>query len=134
MTPGDEPDAQRMTGFGKFLRVSSLDELPEILNVIRGDMSLVGPRPLPARYLSRYSKWQNRRHEVRPGITGWAQVNGRNSLDWNEKFLRDIEYVDNRSTFLDLKIIAMTVCQVLCARGISHEGEATMTEFSGCEE
>ena len=131
MREGEGTDAERLTRFGQFLRTSSLDELPELWNVLVGDMSLVGPRPLPTRYLPRYSPEQARRHEVRPGITGWAQVHGRNALGWEEKFRYDVEYVDRRSFGLDLKILVMTVGQVLFPRHISHEGEATMTEFTG---
>lgn len=131
MLPGDGPDGERLTRFGRFLRATSLDELPELWNVLRGDMSLVGPRPLPVRYLPRYTPWQNRRHEVRPGITGWAQVNGRNALDWDEKFRYDVDYVDGRSLWLDAKILLMTAVQVLLPRGISHKGSDTMPEFTG---
>ena len=131
MRAGDAPDAERLTAFGRFLRTSSLDELPQLWNVLKGDMSLVGPRPLPVRYLPRYTPEQNRRHEVRPGITGWAQVKGRNALDWEEKFRYDVDYVDSRSLWLDAKILLMTVGRVLCRSGISHSGEATMSEFTG---
>ena len=131
MREGVGSDAERLTRFGTFLRKTSLDELPELWNVLRGEMSLVGPRPLPVRYLPRYSAEQNRRHEVLPGITGWAQVNGRNSLDWETKFRYDIDYVDNRSFGLDIRILAMTVGQVLFPRHIAHDGEATMSEFTG---
>ena len=131
MLVGDGPDEERLTKFGRFLRASSLDELPELWNVIRGEMSLVGPRPLPVRYLPRYTPEQNRRHEVLPGITGWAQVNGRNALDWETKFRYDVDYVDSRSLWLDVKILAMTVGQVLFPQHISHDGEATMSEFTG---
>lgn len=131
MREGEGTDAERLTKLGRFLRASSLDEVPELWNVLVGDMSLVGPRPLPTRYLPRYSPEQARRHEVRPGITGWAQVHGRNALGWEEKFRYDVEYVDRRSFGLDLKILVMTVGQVLFPRHISHEGEATMTEFTG---
>lgn len=124
-------DADRLTGLGRFLRSTSLDELPELWNVVKGDMSLVGPRPLLMEYLPLYSQEQARRHEVRPGITGWAQVNGRNALSWEEKFALDIWYVDNRSFRLDLKILAMTVAKVLGRSGISAEGEATMPRFTG---
>ena len=130
MLPGDGPDDSRLTRFGRFLRASSLDELPELWNVIKGDMSLVGPRPLPVRYLPRYSPEQARRHEVRPGITGWAQINGRNALDWESKFRYDVEYVDRRSFAMDVGILAVTVFQVLFPRNISHGGEATMSEFN----
>lgn len=129
MLEGDAPDEERLTRFGRFLRASSLDELPELWNVLKGEMSLVGPRPLPIRYLPRYTKEQNRRHEVLPGITGWAQVNGRNQLDWETKFRYDVEYVDRRSLWLDVKILAMTIAQLFAPKGISHEGEATMSEF-----
>jgi lipopolysaccharide/colanic/teichoic acid biosynthesis glycosyltransferase len=124
-------DAQRLTGFGRWLRRTSLDELPELLNVLKGDMSLVGPRPLLMQYLPRYSPEQARRHEVRPGLTGWAQVNGRNALSWEEKFALDVWYVDNRSILLDLRILLITVRQVVTARGITAEGHATMPEFTG---
>jgi len=129
MREGDEPDAERLTRVGRWLRATSLDELPELWNVLRGEMSLVGPRPLPVRYLPRYSPQQARRHEVRPGITGWAQVNGRNSLTWEQKFAYDVWYVDHMSFWLDVKILWQTVWQVLTRRGISAEGEATMGEF-----
>jgi len=125
------PDAQRMTPFGQFLRSSSLDELPELWNVLRGEMSLVGPRPLLVEYLPLYSPAQARRHEVRPGVTGWAQVNGRNALSWEEKFAADVWYVDNRSLWLDLRILALTVLAVLGRKGISAAGEATMPPFTG---
>lgn len=129
MREGEGPDAERLTRFGRFLRTTSLDELPELWNVLKGEMSLVGPRPLPVRYLPRYTPEENRRHEVLPGITGWAQVHGRNALDWETKFRYDVDYVDGRSFVLDLRILAMTVLQVVCPRGISHAGEATMGEF-----
>ena len=129
MREGDGPDAERLTGLGKFLRAASLDELPELWNVLKGEMSLVGPRPLPVRYLPRYTPEQNRRHEVKPGITGWAQVNGRNALDWETKFRYDVDYVDSQSVWLDLKILWMTFTQVIVAKDISHDGEATMSEF-----
>ena len=129
MREGDGSDAERLTRFGRFLRATSLDELPELWNVLKGEMSLVGPRPLPVRYLPRYTPEENRRHEVLPGITGWAQVHGRNALDWETKFRYDVDYVDNRSFGLDLRILAMTFLQVICPRGISHAGEATMGEF-----
>jgi len=131
MRAGGGSDAERLTAFGRFLRATSLDELPELWNVLKGEMSLVGPRPLPVRYLPRYTPEQNRRHEVLPGLTGWAQVHGRNSLDWDEKFRYDVDYVDGRSLWLDAKILLMTIWQVLCCRGISHAGEATMGEFAG---
>lgn len=125
------PDSERMTPFGQFLRASSLDELPELWNVLKGDMSLVGPRPLLMEYLSLYSKEQYRRHEVRPGVTGWAQVNGRNAISWEDKFKLDVWYVDNRSFWLDLKILFLTVKKVLVRDGISGEGEVTMSKFTG---
>lgn len=125
------PDSERLTGFGRFLRASSLDELPELWNVIKGDMSLVGPRPLLPEYLPLYSPEQARRHEVRPGITGWAQVNGRNALSWPEKFVLDVWYVDNRSFLLDLKILWVTAAGVIRRDGISADGEATMYPFEG---
>lgn len=125
------PDSDRLTPFGQFLRSSSLDELPELWNVLKGDMSLVGPRPLLIEYLPLYSPEQYRRHEVRPGVTGWAQINGRNSLSWDEKFKLDVWYVDNRSLWLDIKILFLTVKKVLIRDGISAEGEATMTRFEG---
>lgn len=125
------PDAQRLTRFGRFLRASSLDELPEIWNVLKGDMSFVGPRPLLVEYLPLYSAEEARRHEVRPGITGWAQVNGRNALSWQEKFKLDVWYVDHQSLFLDLKILFFTVKKVFVRDGISAAGEATMAAFKG---
>lgn len=125
------PDADRLTRFGQFLRASSLDELPELWNVVKGEMSLVGPRPLLMEYLPLYSAQQRRRHEVRPGVTGWAQVNGRNTLSWREKFEADVWYVDNRSLALDLRIIARTACGVFRREGISAAGEATMPRFTG---
>lgn len=125
------PDSERMTAFGQFLRSSSLDELPELWNVLKGDMSLVGPRPLLMEYLPLYSEEQYRRHEVRPGVTGWAQVNGRNALSWEDKFKLDVWYVDNRSLLLDLKILFLTVRKVLVRDGISGEGEVTMSKFNG---
>ena len=131
MKEGEGSDEERLTGLGRFLRAASLDELPELWNVLKGEMSLVGPRPLPVRYLPRYTPEQNRRHEVRPGITGWAQVNGRNALDWETKFRYDVDYVDSQSAWLDLKILWMTFTQVTVAKDISHDGEATMREFRG---
>lgn len=125
------PDADRLTPFGRFLRSTSLDELPELWNVLKGDMSLVGPRPLLMEYLPLYSPEQARRHDVRPGLTGWAQVNGRNELSWEKKFALDVWYVDNRSFWLDIRIIARTIGSVLKRSGISAEGEATMRRFSG---
>ena len=133
MREGEGTDEERLTRFGRFLRAASLDELPELWNVLKGEMSLVGPRPLPVRYLPRYTPEQNRRHEVLPGITGWAQVNGRNSLDWETKFRYDVEYVDRRSLWMDFKILALTALQVVVSKDISHEGEATMSEFMGNE-
>jgi lipopolysaccharide/colanic/teichoic acid biosynthesis glycosyltransferase len=124
-------DAERLTRFGRWLRANSLDELPELWNVLRGDMSLVGPRPLLMHYLPLYNCEQMRRHEVRPGLTGWAQVNGRNALTWEEKFRYDIWYVENRSLPLDLRILALTLKSVLRRQGISHENSATMPEFTG---
>lgn len=124
-------DTNRLTSLGRFLRSTSLDELPELFNVLKGDMSLVGPRPLLVQYLDRYTPEQARRHEVRPGITGWAQINGRNALTWEQKFALDVWYVDNCSLWLDLKIIALTVWKVLRREGISQEGQATMSEFLG---
>jgi len=127
------PDAERLTAFGQFLRSTSLDELPELWNVIKGDMSLVGPRPLLMEYLPLYSPEQARRHEVRPGVTGWAQVNGRNALSWEDKFRLDVWYVDNRSLWLDIKILWLTVRKVLVREGISADGQATMPKFTGNE-
>lgn len=124
-------DAERLTPFGRLLRSTSLDELPELINVVRGEMSLVGPRPLLMHYLPLYSPAQARRHEVRPGLTGWAQVNGRNSLSWPEKFELDVWYVDHQSLLLDLRILWMTARKVLFKEGISAEGEATMPPFTG---
>ncbi len=125
------PDAQRLTPFGRFLRASSLDELPELWNVLRGDMSLVGPRPLLMEYLSLYTPEQARRHEVRPGITGWAQINGRNAISWEEKFSLDVWYVGNHSLWLDIKILWLSVNKVLVRDGISAVGDATMPKFEG---
>ena len=125
------PDEQRLTSLGKFLRKTSLDELPELFNVLKGDMSLVGPRPLLMQYLERYTPEQARRHEVKPGITGWAQINGRNAISWEEKFTLDVWYVDNCSLWLDIKILAITIWKVFRREGISAEGEATMPEFMG---
>ncbi len=125
------PDAQRLTPFGAFLRSSSLDELPGLFNVLKGEMSLVGPRPLLMEYLPLYSDEQSRRHDVRPGITGWAQVNGRNALSWEEKFKMDVWYVENHSFKLDMKILFLTVKKVLVRDGISATGEATMSKFTG---
>lgn len=125
------PDARRLTSFGKFLRSSSLDELPGLWNVVRGDMSLVGPRPLLMEYLPLYTAEQARRHDVRPGLTGWAQINGRNALNWEEKFAFDCWYVDNHSLWLDIRILVLTVGKVLCRADISADGEATMPRFTG---
>ncbi|MCF9012335.1 sugar transferase [Pseudomonas carnis] len=125
------PDSQRMTVFGSFLRSSSLDELPELWNVVKGDMSLVGPRPLLMEYLPLYNAEQYRRHEVRPGVSGWAQVNGRNAIEWEEKFKLDTWYVDNQSFWLDIKVIFLTIKKVLVRDGISAEGEATASKFTG---
>ena len=125
------PDEQRLTRFGRFLRSTSLDELPELFNVLKGDMSLVGPRPLLMRYLERYTPEQARRHEVKPGITGWAQVNGRNAISWEEKFALDVWYVEHQSIWLDMRILALTLWKVLKREGISQSGEATMSEFMG---
>lgn len=128
------PDSDRLTRLGRFLRSTSLDELPELFNVIKGEMSLVGPRPLLMQYLNRYTPEQARRHEVRPGITGWAQINGRNALSWEEKFALDVWYVDNCSLWLDIRIIALTIWKVFRREGISHQGEATMPEFKGTQQ
>ena len=125
------PDAERLTPFGRKLRAASLDELPELWNVLKGDMSLVGPRPLLMEYLPLYNAEQRRRHLVRPGITGWAQVNGRNAIPWPEKFCLDVWYVENRSLLLDIKILFLTVKKVLDRSGINSEGEATVTKFTG---
>ena len=125
------PDSVRLTRFGRFLRATSLDELPELMNVLKGDMSLVGPRPLLMQYMDRYTPEQARRHDVNPGITGWAQVNGRNAITWEEKFKLDVWYVDNWSLWLDIKIIAMTIWKILKREGISQPGQATMEEFKG---
>ncbi len=127
------PDAERLTIFGRFLRATSLDELPELWNVVRGEMSLVGPRPLRMEYLPRYSPEQARRHDVLPGITGWAQIHGRNAITWEEKFRHDVWYVDNVSFCLDLHILAKTVGKILRREGITAEGDATMPEFMGSD-
>lgn len=127
------PDSERMTPFGSLLRSTSLDELPELWNVLKGDMSLVGPRPLLMEYLPLYSKRQSLRHQVRPGITGWAQVNGRNALSWAQKFELDVWYVENQSLWLDIKIIALTLWKVFKRDGINASGEATMSKFTGRE-
>ena len=131
MRIGEGSDAERLTPFGRFLRKTSLDELPQFFNVLRGEMSLVGPRPLPSAYLPLYSAEQRRRHEVRPGITGWAQVNGRNAITWKHRFELDVWYVDHRSLWLDLRIVLMTIAAVVTHRGISAEGEATIKAFTG---
>jgi sugar transferase EpsL len=125
------PDSLRLTKFGRLLRATSLDELPELVNILRGEMSLVGPRPLLLRYVERYSPFQRRRLEVLPGLTGWAQVNGRNALSWDDRFSLDIWYVDHATMLLDLKIIFMTVGKVFMRSGISQDGQATMEEFVG---
>lgn len=125
------PDNQRLGAFGKFLRSTSIDEIPGLWSVIKGDMSLVGPRPLLMEYLPLYSSEQARRHDVRPGITGWAQVNGRNAISWEEKFALDVWYVDNRSFWLDIKILFLTLKKVIVRQGISAKGEVTMTKFTG---
>ena len=130
-TAGELPDAERLTPVGRFLRRSSLDELPQLWNVLRGDMSLVGPRPLLVEYLRLYSPEQARRHEVRPGITGWAQVNGRNAQSWEERLRLDVWYVDHRSFGLDLRILWLTMLKVLRAEGVSQTGHATMPRFTG---
>lgn len=127
-------DEERLTDIGGFLRKYSLDELPQLLNVLRGELSLVGPRPLLMQYLHRYTPEQARRHEVKPGITGWAQVNGRNALSWDEKFALDVWYVDHQSFLLDCKILWLTVIKVIRSEGINHQGSATMTEFKGYEQ
>jgi lipopolysaccharide/colanic/teichoic acid biosynthesis glycosyltransferase len=125
------PDSQRLTKVGAIVRKTSLDEIPQLLNVLKGDMSLVGPRPLLTQYLPLYNDFQRRRHEVKPGITGWAQVNGRNAISWEEKFKLDVWYVDNMSFWLDLKILWLTVRKVIVREGISQEGQATMIPFTG---
>lgn len=125
------PDAERLAAFGCFLRSTSLDELPELFNVLKGDMSLVGPRPLLMQYLDRYTPEQMRRHEVKSGITGWAQVNGRNAITWEQKFALDVWYVDHQSLWLDLKIIALTAWKIIKREGISQPGQATAQEFGG---
>lgn len=124
-------DADRLTGYGRFLRNTSLDELPELFNILKGDMSVIGPRPLLVQYIPRYNEHQHRRHEVRPGLSGWAQVNGRNAISWEEKFDYDVEYVDNYSFLMDIKILFMTIMNVLKREGISSQTSATMEEFMG---
>ena len=131
MRKGQGSDEERLSAWGQFLRSTSIDELPELWNVLKGEMSLVGPRPLPTIYLERYSPEQARRHEVLPGITGWAQVNGRNDLSWKEQFELDLWYVENRSFLLDLKILCLTVNTVLNRRDIAEKGQATRSEFFG---
>lgn len=131
MIVGDAPDERRLTRLGRFLRATSFDELPSLWNVLRGDMSLVGPRPLLMEYLPLYDERQRRRHDVRPGITGWAQVNGRNAISWQRRFELDVWYVDNRSMWLDLKILGLTVVRVLGRHGINEGGQATMSRFNG---
>jgi lipopolysaccharide/colanic/teichoic acid biosynthesis glycosyltransferase len=131
LSVGLATDDERLSSFGRTLRSTSLDELPALINVLKGDMSVVGPRPLLVRYLDRYTPRQARRHDVRPGITGLAQVNGRNSLDWDEKFALDVEYVENRSLALDTKVLWHTIAAVLRREGVNAQGEATMTEFVG---
>lgn len=128
------PDEQRLTQYGKILRATSLDELPELVNILKGDMSLVGPRPLLVKYLPLYNDEQRHRHDVRPGLTGWAQVNGRNTLTWEKKFQHDVWYVNNIGFALDVKIVLMTVKKVFCREGISSETASTMEEFKGMEE
>jgi sugar transferase EpsL len=127
------PDGERLTRLGRFLRRTSMDELPALFNALRGDMSLVGPRPLLMDYLDRYSPEQMRRHEMRPGITGWTQINGRNALSWEEKFTLDVWYIDNWSLRLDLKILFMTAWKVVLGKGVSADGHATMPEFMGTQ-
>lgn len=124
-------DAERLPRFGKLLRATSLDEIPEFINVLKGDMSLIGPRPLLVEYLERYNDEQKRRHEVRPGITGWAQVNGRNAISWEEKFKYDVEYVDKLNFLLDMRIVFLTIKKIVVKEGISQEGNATMEKFTG---
>lgn len=127
------PDEQRLTKYGKFLRSTSLDELPELINILKGDMSIVGPRPLLVKYLPLYNQEQRHRHDVRPGLTGWAQVNGRNAISWEDKFRLDVWYVEHMSAWVDIKTIFMTVKNVLCREGISSETSATMEEFKGSQ-
>ena len=134
MRTGEGTDAERLTTFGRILRKTSLDELPQFFNVLRGDMAIVGPRPLPTAYLPLYSAEQRRRHAVRPGITGWAQVNGRKGITWKRRFELDVWYVDHRSFWLDLRILFMTVAAVVTHRGVSAAGEATVRPFTGNDE
>jgi lipopolysaccharide/colanic/teichoic acid biosynthesis glycosyltransferase len=131
LTRSTDDDAQRLTKLGRFLRRTSLDELPELLNVLRGEMSLVGPRPLLMEYLPLYTSEQARRHDVKPGITGWAQINGRNALDWEDRFRLDVWYVDNQSLSLDLYILFRTGWEVITGRGVSNPGHVTMSKFTG---
>jgi lipopolysaccharide/colanic/teichoic acid biosynthesis glycosyltransferase len=126
-------DEKRITGLGQFLRTTSIDELPELINILRGEMSLVGPRPLLTQYLERYSPEQSRRHDVLPGVTGWAQINGRNTITWEDKFRFDVWYVDNWSLWLDIRILALTFWKVIRREGISQEGFATSEEFMGSD-
>ena len=133
MREGGGTDEERLTRFGRILRSTSLDELPQLFHVLSGKMSLVGPRPLPVAYLSRYTAEQNRRHEVLPGITGWAQVNGRNALSWDEKFALDLWYVDHRSLFLDIRILFLTIGKTLARSGVNRSAEETMPEFTGTD-
>lgn len=128
------PDADRLTKYGEFLRNTSLDELPELINILKGDMSVIGPRPLLVEYIPRYNAHQHRRHEVRPGLSGWAQVNGRNTVSWEDKFDMDVEYVDNYNLVMDIKILFMTVFNVLKRKGISSDTSATMEVFMGTPE
>jgi lipopolysaccharide/colanic/teichoic acid biosynthesis glycosyltransferase len=125
------PDSQRLPAFGRFLRSTSFDELPELFNVLKGDMSIVGPRPLMMKYLERYSPQQARRHEVKPGITGWAQINGRNAISWEDRFKLDVWYVDNWTLWLDMQIILKSIWMVVAREGITQQGRATMDEFMG---
>ena len=127
------PDAQRLTPFGRWLRATSIDELPGLINILRGEMSFIGPRPLLMQYLPLYSSEQARRHDVQPGFSGWAQINGRNAISWDEKFRLDVWYVDHQSFFLDLLIFFLTIWKVICREGISAAGEATMKSFQGCD-
>jgi sugar transferase EpsL len=127
-------DDKRLPTFGRFLRSTSLDELPELFNVLKGDMSIVGPRPLMMKYLNRYTPQQARRHEVKPGITGWAQINGRNTVTWDDKFKMDVWYVDNQNLWLDVKIIFKTICMVITRQGVTQDGRATVDEFMGTQQ
>ncbi len=125
------PNERRITKFGNFLRTTSLDELPELINIMRGDMSIVGPRPLLVDYLPLYNDFQRKRHKVKPGITGWAQINGRNAISWEQRFSYDIWYVENRTLLLDFRIILRTICKVIKREGITHEGNVAMPRFTG---